>query len=92
MAFAIDPDECIVCGACEPVCPTQAISHTANTYIINAKSCSECQGFYDVAQCVVACPTDCIQPIAPVCPLQSAKRAKLYQQVVRLFEQTALDS
>ncbi|MEZ4818461.1 MAG: ferredoxin family protein [Bdellovibrionota bacterium] len=23
--LAIDPDECIDCGACDPVCPTQAI-------------------------------------------------------------------
>jgi ferredoxin len=23
--LVIDPDECIDCGACEPVCPTQAI-------------------------------------------------------------------
>ena len=23
--LAIDPEECIDCGACEPVCPTQAI-------------------------------------------------------------------
>ena len=86
MAFAIDSAECVMCGVCEPVCPNQAIRQIANTYVIDAKRCTECEGFYDVSQCVVMCPVDCIQPITPVCPPQSIKRAKLYQQIVKLFE------
>jgi hypothetical protein len=31
------------------------------------------------------CPVDCIHPAKPTPPVPTVKRAKLYQQVVKLF-------
>lgn len=86
MALAIDMQECTLCGACEPVCPTNAISHDDKTFSIDPKMCEECEGFYDEAQCVLVCNEACIQiaKIAP--PIPTVKRAKLYQQVVKLLD------
>jgi ferredoxin len=53
-------DECISCGACEPVCPTEAISEGDATYVIDPNKCVECQGYFDSSQCVEVCPVDCI--------------------------------
>jgi len=85
MALAIDVEECVICGACEPMCPNQAISHADNIYVINFKSCTECEGFFDSPQCVSVCPVDCIHPAKPMPPIPTVRRAKLYQQVVTLF-------
>ena len=86
MALKIDADECVNCAACEPLCPNQAISHDENTFMIDAKACTECEGFHDSSQCVLVCPVDCIHPFVPFPPIQTAKRAKLYQQVVKLVD------
>jgi ferredoxin len=60
MAFLITED-CISCGACEPVCPNQAITQDG-IYVINADRCTECQGFHDEPQCIPVCPVECIVP------------------------------
>lgn len=85
MALAIDPEECVICAACEPVCPNQAISREENTYVIDPKLCTECEGFFDSSQCIEVCPVDCIHPAKPTPPVPTVRRAKLYQQVVKLF-------
>jgi ferredoxin len=85
MAFAIDVEECVICDACEPLCPNQAISHADNIYVINVKLCTECEGFFDAPQCVSVCPVDCIHPAKSTPPIPTVRRAKLYQQVVTLF-------
>ena len=55
-------DECISCGACEPVCPNMAISEGKYIFEIDPNLCTECIGFHDEPQCVSVCPVDCIPP------------------------------
>jgi len=53
MAYKIS-DECINCGACEPVCPVEAISEQDGKRVIDADSCTEC------GACVDTCPVEAI--------------------------------
>ena len=54
MAYVIT-DDCIACGACEPECPTDAISE-GDIYIIDPDACIDC------AACADVCPTDAPVP------------------------------
>lgn len=47
-------EECIVCGACEPVCPVSAISE-GDPYVIDKELCTDCGACDDV------CPVGAIQ-------------------------------
>ncbi len=51
-------DECIGCGACEDVCPNEAISIVAaeDIFIIDPDHCTECVGHDVEQQCQAACP------------------------------------
>jgi len=54
-------DGCIVCGACEPECPNQAITAADPLYLIDAEKCTECVGAFDSPRCIEVCPvSDCI--------------------------------
>jgi ferredoxin len=53
-------DECISCGACEPVCPTTSITESATIFVIDPNTCVECVGHFDEPQCVSVCPVECI--------------------------------
>lgn len=53
-------EECINCGACEPVCPNTAITAGETIYVVDEERCTECVGFFDSPQCVKVCPVDCI--------------------------------
>jgi ferredoxin len=56
-------EECIMCGACEPECPTGSISEGDIVYVIDVSTCVECEGYFDSPQCVQVCPIDeCIVP------------------------------
>jgi ferredoxin len=55
-------EECINCGACEAECPNDAISEGDSTYVIDAKLCTECVGFYDHEACQAVCPTEACTP------------------------------
>jgi len=51
-------NECIVCGACEPECPNNAITAGDAIYEINPDLCTECVGYFDEPQCKSVCPID----------------------------------
>ena len=57
-------DECINCDVCEPECPNNAIFQGEVIYEINPSLCTECVGHFDVPQCQLVCPVDCI-PLDP---------------------------
>ena len=60
MAYKIDTGQCSVCGACEFECPNNAITMKGDSYVIVAKKCSECEGFFETPQCIEVCPTGCV--------------------------------
>lgn len=61
MAYTIDRNVCTACGDCEPLCPTNSITPYKGVYAINAETCTECEGEFDMPQCVEACmEDDCI--------------------------------
>ncbi len=55
MAYVIS-DECTACGACEPVCPVEAISEGDTQYKIDSVLCTDC------GTCVDECPVEAISP------------------------------
>ena len=68
--------ECINCDVCEPVCPNQAIYMGAEIYEINPALCTECVGHFEVPQCQLYCPVDCI----PHDPAHVESHAQLLQK------------
>jgi len=56
MAYIIDADECIACGACEPECPKEAISEGDGVYVIDPELCEDC------GDCADVCPVDAPHP------------------------------
>ncbi len=62
MALTIT-EECISCGACEAVCPVEAITQGQEFYEIIVEKCVECEGHYDSPQCIDVCPTDAIEKL-----------------------------
>ena len=48
--------ECIICGACEPECPNDAIYAGEMVYEINSELCTECVGYFDEPRCRSVCP------------------------------------
>lgn len=56
MAYVINADECLNCGACEPECPEEAISEADGYYVIDADLCIDC------GTCVEVCPNEAISP------------------------------
>lgn len=53
MAYVIS-DACISCGACEGVCPAEAISEGSARYVIDPDKCLSCGACADV------CPQEAI--------------------------------
>ncbi len=54
MAYKIISSQCTVCGACEFECPNAAIRMKGDSYIIDPKKCTECDG--GEPRCVEVCP------------------------------------
>lgn len=59
----IEPAKCVVCDACRPLCPRNAISAhaTDTTYVIDPALCNNCQNVSAV-RCIPQCPTNAIFP------------------------------
>ena len=57
MAYVIDVDECIMCGACEAECPEDAIAEVDGVYVIDAEKCQDC------GSCADVCPTGAAHPV-----------------------------
>ena len=55
MAYKIQADKCISCGACAASCPVECISAGDDQYVIDADSCIECGSCADV--CPVEAPS-----------------------------------
>jgi len=53
MAHVIS-SECISCGACESVCPVEAISQGDDQFVIDPETCTDC------GNCVEVCPVGAI--------------------------------
>lgn len=51
----VDEEACKLCGACQAVCPTEAISLGATAVKVSAEACCGC------GACVEACPNDAIK-------------------------------
>jgi hypothetical protein len=73
-------DECINCGACEPECPTQAISAGEQIYLIDPELCTECYGVYDHHACQSVCPVECCL----LDPTQPESHASLKERTERI--------
>ncbi len=59
MAIYIN-DDYINCGACEPECPTEAITEGDEIYEISPSTCVEYEGHFDEPQCIEVCPVGSI--------------------------------
>ncbi len=58
MAYRIDENVCIACGACEPVCPVECISETdGGKRRIAEADCIDC------GACAGVCPVQCIAEV-----------------------------
>ena len=53
MPAVVKADDCVACGACEEVCPVEAIK-VDDVAVINADECTDC------GSCVDECPQECI--------------------------------
>ncbi len=54
MAFKINADSCVNCGACEGDCPVSAISEANDKRVIDADKCISC------GSCAGTCPAEAI--------------------------------
>lgn len=48
-------DDCVACGACESVCPSESISEGDPKYVIDPETCTDC------GECAEVCPNDAIK-------------------------------
>lgn len=51
-------ESCVNCFACEPLCPSQAISLSGQHFLIDGNKCTECDGDYADPQCAAICPIE----------------------------------
>ncbi len=54
MAYKIDAEQCLGCGACKENCPVEAIAQDGDKYKIDAATCVDC------GTCAGNCPASAI--------------------------------
>lgn len=54
MAYKINEDACISCGACAAGCPCEAITEGDTQFVIDAEKCCSC------GACAAGCPVEAI--------------------------------
>ncbi|MDR2426318.1 MAG: 4Fe-4S binding protein [Endomicrobium sp.] len=54
MAYKIDVEACVGCGACEGSCPVAAIEPENDKYAIDSVKCTDC------GSCEASCPASAI--------------------------------
>ncbi len=52
MAYRIDEEKCIACGACAAECPADAIAEAGDVFEIDPEKCISC------GACAGACPVE----------------------------------
>lgn len=57
MAYEI-VESCVNCWACQPLCPSDAISEARPHFLIDAKKCTGCEGDHADPQCASICPIE----------------------------------
>jgi ferredoxin len=77
-------DECINCDVCEPKCPNEAIYMGEEIYEIDPDLCTQCVGHFDVPQCQIVCPVECI----PLDPNHVESQDQLTQKYIKLVQQS----
>ena len=77
-------DDCINCALCEPECPNTAIFEGEDIFEIDPHRCTECVGHFDVPQCQMICPVDCI----PLDPARLESHAQLQLKYAQLTSNT----
>ncbi len=74
-------EDCVGCGACEPVCPGDGIRKENGGFVIDPTRCTECVGFYAKQQCENVCPVDnCCVPD----PERVETEAVLFERALKL--------
>ena len=73
-------DACILCAACQPECPNDAIREGDRAFVIAPARCTECVGFHDEEACQAVCPVECCLPD----PKRRETEEVLYARAVKL--------
>ncbi len=56
MSYKIIASQCTGCSLCEFECPNAAIKMKGDSFVIDPKKCTECEGHFDHAKCDEVCP------------------------------------
>lgn len=81
MSLKISEENCIACGACESICPNEAIKMGGDFYAVDPEKCTECFGFYESQQCVTVCPQEALG----LDPTRNEDKEMLWEKYKRLY-------